>query len=225
MPIKKTTRRSFPFFRQELRVVLEDLDSSESLKELARKIPDFFRPEISNIFEINNKQSLKNLRGRPEISNDSELGSEILFRVRGRSSNEHSQEQVKFEATVETKFKEFNEGAIFYNLYSSFPDGFEFTNFTDLIESSNVEIATLEIGLDYYENREFPFLGMKLQELRERLYLSLSEQPSGTGSKLSGVIENNNTQTASGFSKKVRAKIGYLAQITGIPELAEQINE
>lgn len=225
MPITRSNRRNFPFFKRELQIVLEALDCATSLKNVAKEIPGLFRPEIVNIFDIDNKQTLKNLRGRPIETNGAELGREILLRIQGNYSSSHLPEKVNFDVAVETKFKEFFEGAIFYNLYLSFPESLEFTNLTGLIESPDVEITNLEVGLDYYENREFPFLGMRLQELRERLYLSFSKQTSKADSKLNGVIQNNNLQLSNGFSQKIKDKMRYLAQIAGIPGLLEQIND
>ena len=225
MGVTRRTKRSFPFFRQELLVTIENLPSEKSLNEIAQNIAVFFNPEIQNIFEIDTKHSLKNLRGRPTDLNGAEIEREILFRIQGQATSDFNQEKVYFEATVETKFKEFLDGAIFYKLFTNFPEGIEVSNFSELVNSKNILITSLEIGLDYFENREFAFLGMKLQELRERIYLNLTAEPSLSGSKLGGVIESKNLQISNGFSSKIRDKIGFLAQITGIQELQAKIND
>ena len=225
MGVTRSTRRSFPFFRRELRVTLNQLESPNSLRVLAKDIAGFFKPEISNILEIDKQQSLKNLRGRPEVLEGAEVGREVLLKIQGRTTSEYSQEKISVEATLETKFKEFSEGAIFYNLLSTFPDGLVVSDISSLIVSNEVELTKLEIGLDYFENREFNFLGIKLQELRERFYISFVPKVSGKGSELNGMIENNNLQLSNGFSAKIREKIGFLAQITGIPLLAKEIND
>jgi hypothetical protein len=216
MGVTRTTRRSFPFFRRELKINLEELNTPKSVKEIAREIPGFFNPEISNILEIEEKQTLKNLRGRPEISNGAEVGREILLKIQGHTVSRLNQEKVPFEATVETKFKEFLEGAICYNLFSNIPEGSGSEDLQTLIKLPQVELTKLEVGLDFFENREFPFLAMKLQGLKERIYISISEDDSSGGSKLNGLVENNNLPSSGGFSDKVRQKLASLAQITGI---------
>ena len=225
MGITRSTQRRFPFFKRELRVVLENLETAKTLKEILKEIPGLFNPEISNIFELDSKQTLINFRGRPEVQNGAEVGRELLLKVQGKAPGILNSERALFEATVETKFKEFSQGAIFYNSFSAIPEGFEFNGFSSLVTSTNVELTKIEVGLDYFETKEFPFLGMKLQGLKERFYAAFTSNNPSAGIRLNAVLENNNAQISTGFSSKMREKIGYLGQFTGIPNIAKEINE
>jgi hypothetical protein len=222
--ITKKSRRKFPFFKLEYTLNLERLDSPNSLHQITLGLTEFFQPEIADVLYFKGTQQIRNLRGRPTVANGIETGQEVLLKFQGTYLEKLQEEQVPFTATLETKFKEFKNGAIIYTLFQRLPAELEKQNISEIISLKEVTVEQIEIGMDFFENKTFPLLGIKLQELTERIAVNFSLNQSASGSQLEGLIISNNLQLPKGFSDRLQSKISSLSKAAALPALVSEIS-
>jgi hypothetical protein len=233
LKVEVSSKKKLPFFREERTVRVSEFTDSIALSDFVRKLPRLFSQEIPELFSLNERAQLVNLRGRPAVIGGVETNEENLIRLVGSAPMEllggepdEEEQKQSFEIVYRTKFKEFQGSKIVYTLHLSHPEQIERQNLEGFITHPEVAFSIVELGLDLYESRPFPFLSINLQELRERLFFQIQSNSSDNlQGPLSSQLEVVHTsyQPSVGYSPRLMAILKFLETEAALPNLTENM--
>ncbi len=218
MNILISARKKFPFFRTELAVKLDELPQ-RPVGEISAAAGELLRDELPALKEealrTLDGAILTNIRGRPEISQAGESAEESLVVIDGTRPklDEDPEERLPFRCAITTKFLDFQGKDIRYQIKVRVSSGFELGEHTlrTLCSAPELRFNRLQLGCDYFQPRNFSFLGILLPEVRERIWLQVQN-----GAPNASAIELEDTDFQGVVSEKFQRKLKIFEWLFGI---------